>query len=242
MSDPVIHSESWTGPIPTQAPTQEAFLSQPWIPPGVQQDRWPRPAAPKSPETRRWARLVGATILSPLLLLGSWQFAHFASPDALWSDHRGWLILWGLGLIGIAVREIRAGIPNDATIRSRVLAVTISATCAFAGWYPYTVLTAHSSAVASPTERTFEVQQKDCSNCSVYYVHQRADGSTIEGKSIGPALPYWPVCTDAQRLDGDYGLVWIRETGRSPPPVHEIAWPIRREECFSKRPLATLAP
>jgi hypothetical protein len=240
MDDPVIHSESWTGPIPAQEPAQEAFLGQPWTPTAAEQQRWCRPSAPSSPATRSWGHLLGAVFLLPLLLLGSWQFAHSASPDALWSDRREWLILWGMGIIGIAIREVRAGIPDDPTIRSRVLAVTISATCAFAGWYPYALLTAHSGAMPSIRERTYEVPQTDCTRCATYYVYQRADGSTIEGKSVGPALPYWPVCTEAQRLEGDYGFVWIRVTDRSPPPAHEIAWPIRREECFSKRPLATL--
>jgi len=53
-------------------------------------------------------------------------------------------------------------------------------------------------------------------------------------------LAYWPVCTEVQRLQGDYGFVWIRVVDRSRPPVHEIAWPIRREDCFSNKPLATL--
>jgi hypothetical protein len=57
---------------------------------------------------------------------------------------------------------------------------------------------------------------------------------------IGAPLAYWPVCTEVQRLQGDYGFVWIRVVDRSPPPVHEIAWPIRREDCFSNKPLATL--
>jgi hypothetical protein len=241
MTDPVIHSKSWTGPIQTDVPTQQtiAFVGKPWVPTDAERAKWAEPVTPMAQQVRRWAKLVGLVFLSPLLLLVSWWFAHAASPDELWSDRREWLFLWGLALVGVFARELHAWEPVNAGRRSGFLALVLSSTLAFSIWYPYAVLTARDAAIASQPERTYELYYSWGRNCG-YYVHQRADGTTIEGTWVGDPVPYGSTCTLVQRLEGDHGFSWIRVLDRSPPPAHELIWPIRREDCFSNKPLAVI--
>jgi len=102
---------------------------------------------------------------------------------------------------------------------------------------------AHANATASTPERTLEIgeYQKSVSSrrSRLVFLHQRADGRLMEGGRRKP-LPYAPNCALAQRLTGQYGFAWVKVIERSPPPEHQIAWPIRREDCFSNKPIATL--
>lgn len=242
MPDPIIHSSSWTGPVEDgRQRLADVGIDPSWIPRDAEGLNWAKPAVSTTPEQRQWARLLGYLFLSPLLLLAAWFFAHAASRDTLWTDHRGWLILWTIGIATFVLSEFRAGKPADPTVRSRLLALALSATCAFACWYSYVAVTSHSDAIATRPERAFELYYPGHSRrSSGYYLHQRADGSTIEGKSFGKPIPYGRTCTLVQRLNGEFGFSWIRVLQRTPPPEHEIAWPIRREDCFSDKPIASL--
>jgi hypothetical protein len=237
MPDPIIHSSSWTGPLNESLRTPKARLRTPWEPSGARLGEWTKPW---SPAERRWIRLVVLVFLSPVLLFVAWELVHAATGDTLWIGHCEWLILWSLAVVAIGILECRAGRPASPNLRSSFLCLALAATFAFACWYSYATLMSHSDAITSKKERTYEVSQTDCSKCTPYYVHQRADGTTVEGQSIGPPLPYWPSCVEVQRLTGDYGFEWIRVVDRSPPAEHEVRWPIRREDCFSTKPLASL--
>ena len=232
MSDPIIHSSSWTGPIETREPLSCAGINSESLGLG-------EPALPLSPGVRQWAVLVAAVLFSPLLLLGAFYFVHAATPDELWSDRREWLIYWGIGVLALVVRELYAGKPANPGPRSAFLALVLMSTMTFAIWYSHLVFAAHADAISSPPERTFELHRTCGRDCG-YYFHQRSDGSTVEGVRGDNPLPYGNVCTVVQRLDGDYGLTWIRVVDRSPPPSHEIAWPVRRDDCFSEKPLSSL--
>jgi hypothetical protein len=43
-----------------------------------------------------------------------------------------------------------------------------------------------------------------------------------------------------QRLDGDHNFRWVRVLERSQGDGSNIAWPIRREDCFGNRPVSSL--
>jgi hypothetical protein len=233
MPDPIIHSSSWTGPIETPDP--------PSIDLGPESLGLGEPAAPLSPAVRQWAVLVAAVFFSPLLLLGAFYFVHAATHDELWSDRREWLIYWGIAVFAVFAREMYVGKPANPGARSAFLALVLMSTVTFAVWYSHLVVAAHADAIATPPERAFELHRSCGRNCG-YYFHQRADGSTVEGVRGENSLPYGNACTIVQRMDGDYGLTWIRVVDRSPSPEHEIAWPIRREDCFSDKPLSSLRP
>ena len=243
MPDPTIHSSSWTGPLDdARQPTPGRGAGAPWTPTKVNRARWSKAAAPPTATQRQWARLLICLFLSPLLLLAAWFFVQAASSDILWTDRREWLIFWGLAVAAVFAREVYAGRPVDPLPRSRLLTLVLSATAAFALWYCYAAVTSHSGAMPTIAERTFELYQspRRHQGQAGYFVHQRANGTTVEGKWVGKAVPYGSTCALVQRLTGDYGFSWIRVLERTPPPEHEIAWPIRREDCFSSKPLASL--
>lgn len=64
-----------------------------------------------SPEERRLigrrAKLSLLLLLSPLLLFGARLFAGAATADTLAVDHAAWLAIWGMGVFGLAVLQLR---------------------------------------------------------------------------------------------------------------------------------------
>lgn len=196
----------------------------------------PKPQ-PLTGSQKQWLRLIGAACFSLLFLWGANLFVHGAVKDAFWADNASWLIWWGGGVIIVIARELIAGVPSRPLLRSIVPALVIVATAGFSLWYAVAALSAHARASASRPERTFELTLGCGKNC-IYQVHQRPDGTTIEGIDVGGPVEEAYSCTIAQRLDGDRGFSWIRVIERSPPPPSEIAWPIRRQLCFSNIPLA----
>src|SRR5207249_4874051 len=120
-----------------------------------------------------------------------------------------------------------------------VLALVLIQTGAAAVLYDYAAIASRRRVLPMAPERTYEIVRHR-SRLPDYVVHQRVDGSTIEGENIGTAVPYGTTCAEVQRLQGEYGFAWVKVVGKSPPPEHEIAWPIRREDCFSNKPLSSL--
>lgn len=234
MPEP-IHSSSWTGPIDVPPDDTGALVDQAWAMAAAK-----RQANAVDPETKRRIRLGLALLLSPLLLFVSSLLAELAIPDAFLVERREWLVLWGVAMAAFAILDLRLFAWSGSDWSSRITVMALSATLGVAVFYDYAVITAHGAAVPSITERTFELTVRNEIGDGVHLVHLRRDGSTVEGEGVGPVPAYQTTCTDVQRLYGDYGFVWIRVIDRSPPPAHEIAWPIRAEDCFSDRPVASL--
>jgi hypothetical protein len=199
--------------------------------------------APLPPEERRLisrtARLSLLLLVSPLLLIGARLFAAAATADILAADHGAWLAIWGIGVFGLAILQLKKLFKRAPAWTNFVLALVLAQTVAVAVLYDYAAITSRRSAVPGTPERTYEIVRHR-NRLPDYVVHQRADGSTVEGEDIGAAVPYGTACVEVQRLQGHYGFAWVKVVGRSPPPEHEVAWPIRREDCFSDKPLATL--
>jgi len=136
------------------------------------------------------------------------------------------------------VSQIRSKTAPNNELRRVILVSLIVAMIASSFAYGYGAFNSYREAVPSTRERTFEILVRK--SRSQYFVHQRADGGTVEGISYGPPLAYGSACALVERLNGDFGFSWVRVLDRSPPPEHEVIWPIRREDCFSDKPLATL--
>ena len=244
MDDPSINSSRWTGspaeqvlPGSYRAPTHAiggSMWSTEW---GRTRDHGFEPPMRFTNAQKMWVRLIGVACLSPLLLLAANYFVHAAVSDAFWMDNRWWLLGWSIMMIPILAIEFLAGVPSRPLLRSIVPVATIVANLGFALWYAVTALASHADAVASKPERTFELGRSCGKYCS-YTVHQRADGTTIEGEFVGEPVSSGYTCAIAQRLDGRLGFSWIRVIERSPPPPSEIPWPIRREVCFSAKPIS----
>lgn len=237
MSDP-IHSSSWTGDAgePTNAAGAISATSD-----FERRILRPEQQLDDSPELRQLRRTAALLVVSPLALWIAYWFAHSVIPDAFANDYSGPLALWTYLAIGVGVWQFQSGRGRALRARRAALAAGLGATLGGAVLYGYAASTSYARALPSARERTFEIYR--CSGrCRFggYFVHQRADGSTVEGEYAGRPLAYGTSCALVQRYDGEYGFSWVRVLDRSPPPEHEVIWPIRREDCFSAKPLASL--
>jgi hypothetical protein len=242
MTDPVIHSSAWTGPPALDSSHHGAFthrLGQASV--TSDYERLVARRQPNPPLHPSLLLLGKALLLSPVFLWLGAVYAQFAVSDPLIVARFDWFIYWALGIAGGFV--FLSKFPRGSSSRwvPTIVVAMVSASYALAIFYPYAAVSAHSTAIAATRERTFEVRRPPrCRGCSWRYVHQRADGSTVEGEDIGVAVPYGKTCTEVQRLEGDHGFAWVRVLERSPPPAHEVDWPIRREDCFSDKPVSSL--
>lgn len=241
MSDP-IHSSSWTGPLDERTSARGAFTYGPGET-AVTSDyarilRAQRQAPVFPPGLVRVFRLGGLLVLSPLLLLAAWLLLHSLVRDAFVEDNRAWLVAWGCSVIALGLLSFKWRSTAALFIPKLALTLALAATAAFSGAYVYLGLVSYGHATPSPPERTFELYKR-CGRRCVTTVHQRVDGSTVEGVRYGPPVPYAPVCARVQRLDGNRGFRWIRVLERS-QPFGQVAWPIRREACFGTQPVSSL--
>jgi hypothetical protein len=235
MSDP-IHSSNWTG----GEPTYSAGTSS--VPSDYERIlRAQRELETTPPELHRLQRRAALLLLSPLALWVSYWITHAVIRDAFGQDCSGALALSTLVAILAASLQSTSRSRNLIGLKRAALSVALGTSVGGACLYSYAAITSYAQAIPSIAERTFEIYRCH-GRCRFggYFVHQRADGTTVEGEYVGRPLAYGTTCTTVQRLRGDYGFSWVRVLERSPPPAHEIAWPIRREDCFSDKPVATL--
>jgi hypothetical protein len=200
-----------------------------------------RRGAAVTPELQRLMRIAGLLLLSPAALWIARAFVHSAIQDRFGQGYDGPLALWTLLVALIACWQLSARPANLMGVRQVALLLLAVVTIAGAAAYGYGALTSHANAVASAPERTFAIYRCH-GRCRMggYFVHQRADGTTLEGEHVGAPLAYGITCTEVQRLTGAYGFTWVRVLGRSRPPEHQVMWPIRRQDCFSNQPLDSL--
>lgn len=244
MTEP-IHSSDWTGPIDDATGLQRGAFTHRYGDPAVSTDyqrllRVRQTAAAIPVEVRGVIRL-GALLffLSPVILLTAWFFLHSAVRDAFLNDNRAGLVTWGVIVMALALTQLIARSVRAILIRKAFLTLLLVSTVAFSVAYVRLGLESHARASASIPERTYELL-KGCGRHCSHYVHQRADGSTVEGVWIGAPVPYGTVCARVQRLDGDYGFSWLRVLERSSGSGSEILWPIRRGDCFGNKPVSSL--
>lgn len=186
----------------------------------------------------RWAWLV--IFAAPAVLAMTWWFMRASTRDALVWNNAHWLV----GAGAVSVFGAIAQLPTKSTqllwLRKLVLAASMIGCTGLGFWYAKAGIEAHRHALVSKPERTFEYYICNRRCRSGYYLHQRQDGSTVEGVAMGSVPPYHSRCAEVQRLDGALDFTWVRVLDRSPAPDREVDWPIRAEDCFSSKPLATL--
>ncbi len=236
MADP-IHSSSWTGDIPE--PTYVAGQSS--VTTDYQRLLRIRQAVAALPQEmiRLW-RLSGLLLLSPLALVAAYWVTQSTIPAASAQDFSGPLCVWGLAAILLAASQLRSRSLKFLALREGGIAVAVLATVACAIFYVYAASMSYRGALPSATERTFEIFRchGSCKYHRGYFIHQRADGTTVEGEYAGPALPYGR-CALVQRLAGEHGFTWVRVLERS-QAGEQLNWPIRREDCFGNKPVSSL--
>lgn len=191
-------------------------------------------------EVRRVIGLAALLLFSPLMLFLAWLLLGAITPDSLGQDNRHWLILWGSVVAALAATQITWRSARAILLRKTLLGLALVATGGASVAYVYLGLTSHSGATASAPERTFEWQVNCGKHCTTI-IHQRADGSTLEGNHVGAPVQEARSCALAQRLNGTHGFSWVRVLDRSRAPGNgQLAWPISGEECFSNEPLSSL--
>ena len=232
MEEPVIHSSAWTGPWDSGRRTVTADAT--WAKAREELYRLP-------PEVRKflqmtWLVLIGTEATLWLISL----VTRSAIQEQTISNSPDWLIGAGAFAAVATIGQLGAKTARFLWLRKAILFVAAVGGIGAAIWYSTTMLVARRYAVASAPERTFEYYVCRGRNCSGgYFLHQRRDGSTVEGEAVGALPPFHNTCAEVQRLDGDRGFSWVRVNDRS-PPAREIQWPIRAEDCFSNKPLASL--
>jgi hypothetical protein len=241
----VTDSSKWTGPLDEGVGRWRGAFTHRSGEPAFTNDyarfqEARRIAAQIPPAVRRVMGLATLLLLSPLMLLVAWLALAAITPDTLGQDNRHWLILWGSAVAALAATQITWPYARAIFIRKAILGLALVATAGASVAYVYLGLTSHAGATASAPERAFEWQHS-CGRHCTRTLHQRADGSTLEGIHVGAPAQEARSCALTQRLDGPYGFSWVRVLDRSRTPRRgQLAWPISREECFSDEPLSSL--
>jgi hypothetical protein len=179
-------------------------------------------------------------LLSPITLALGYWVTRFAIRDPFGQDFIGPLCLWGSLAVLTGFWQLGSKSQQLLPLRQLALAAALVATLGVASLYPYAAITAYAQATPSARERTFEIYRCHgrCRYTGGYFVHQRADGTTVEGEYVGPPLAYGR-CALVQRFSGNYGFSWVRVLERS-QAGEQLNWPIRREDCFGTKPVSSL--
>lgn len=195
------------------------------------------------PELTGVVMLALLLIVSPLVLWTAWGLMRALTGDFLVRDNGVYLSGWGGAMVALSIWQIRSRSLRWIPLRKAALVAGIIGTFGLGGAYVYGGVRAHDAAIATAPERTYQLCRSRgrspfrMTTCH----HQRADGSTLEGRRAVVPVAYGSVCALAQRLDGPNGFSWVRVLERSRAPDRgQLTWPIRREQCFSTTPLSKL--
>ena len=243
MSDE-IHSSSWTGPPPPPEPEWKRRLLFHGVPTIEELRVMKREArdryAALPPQVQRVRRLAGWLLLSPAVLLVGYWVANAVIPDQAAHNLFGAVTLWGLLAFFTAFWQLKSESRSLVLLRQVVIGALLIAMIVGGPLYAYGAIASHAQARPLRRERTFEIYRcgRSC-HFGGYFLHQRLDGETIEGEYAGPPVPYGS-CATVQVLVGNYGFSWVRVLERMESRGHDLSWPVRREDCFSAKPLSSL--
>jgi len=196
------------------------------------------------PELRGVLRLAVALFLSPLLLVAAWFGGEWGVQGMVISDPSGFLLLWGWSIAAFSFWQLISRSLHLILVRTFLLGLLIVATIGIAIGYVVVAQRAYAAAAVGDTQRVFRYvagSKKTMFGRSAIFRHQRADGTDLEGASKWPHLEHGQ-CITAEPVKGPYGFRWLRVIEQVPPQrAGQLSWPVRREDCFSDKPLADLA-
>lgn len=245
MSDP-ISSKSWTGDTEAKL-AERRFLGQTqglggpvYVSDRIAEAE--RGAIEFPSELRSLLRLAWFALLSPLFLFCAWLAVQMTTHEVIVQDNSTYLLAWSFAVAALAVAQMVFRSTLLIGPRKAVMIITITATLVASVGYVVFASRSKANALGSRPERTFELDRSIESRFfpRTEVTHQLADGTLLEGGYLSPVSSAH-VCTLAQRLTGDYHFTWVRVLDRSRSRQRgELAWPIRREECFSDLPLQLL--
>lgn len=242
-----ISSSDWTGPT-DKTVRRGAFTHRIGDFGGTADYAWlnskePFTMAPP-PELRGVLRLAAILLLSPLLLAAARIAGELGVRGTVISDASGYLLLWSCLIVGIALWQVVSRSLRAISLRILFLASFLVATVGIAIGYVIIAQRAYLGATAGESQRVLQYHagsKRTLFGRSAIYRHQRADGTDLEGVSKRAPMPYGR-CITVQTIKGEYGFEWLRLVEQMPPSrPGQLGWPVRREDCFSDKPLSTLA-
>ncbi|MCL6699551.1 hypothetical protein LZ496_12245 [Sphingomonas sp. NSE70-1] len=195
-------------------------------------------------ELRGVVKNAGFLIVSPLMLVVAWFASEVGAPGEVASDPSAVLLFWGILVAGIGFWQFVARSRQFVAGRAFMLAFLLVATAAISLGYVYAARDSMSGASVGKAERVIPYvagsKRTMFRRHKPVFRHQRADGGDLEGESRVPPLEHGP-CVTAQLIEGRHGFRWLRIVEQMPPRgAGQLDWPVRRADCFSDKPLASL--
>ena len=185
-------------------------------------------------EVTRARILAGLLFLSPVALWLSYWALGAATAGLTVQDNGHILIVAGLMAIGLSILLFRISSLTLIRVRKALAVLGIVAIVALSVAYLYFGAKAYAGAQSFPRERAFLVGNKDLINFEL------ADGSRLIGGERGRPRASG-TCVTVVVLKGEHDFSWVRIVEAVPRQRHSLFWPIRREDCFSEKPLASFA-
>ena len=239
VSDP-IDSAGWTGPpesmsAPGRAQVFTHGVGQHQVASDYQRLAAAQAEFERIPAEVTRARIFAAILfLSPIMLwLSHWALAA-ATAGLTVQDNSYVLILAGVIAVGLAVLLFKFSSLTLVRLRKAVAILGIVAILGLSGAYAYVGGKAYAGAKTSSPARAFVAGNKDRVNFEL------EDGSLLIGGGRGQPRASGN-CVSVVVLTGEYGFSWVRVVEAVPRQRHQLFWPIRREDCFSDKPLASFA-
>ena len=202
MSDP-IHSSSWTGDTnyPTYRRGQTSVSHQ------YQQILRAQQEFDASPQVRALRRMAAWLLVSPLALWTAYYVVRIIIPDPFTGDQRGPLVAWTCIAMLLAAWQFRSTSRKCLELRRMALAAALVATVGASFLYGYLATTSYADARPLARERAFEFYR--CNHrCRFggYYLHQRADGTTVKASDLDRPCPTAPPARSCSAILGTMGL------------------------------------
>jgi hypothetical protein len=239
MDEPVIHSESWTGP--PQPPTPDWYWR---IFPRAMTKLEVRAARA---DARKMAGSRTTGIVASLAWLVGGGLLHFSTRLS------GWMIpaipidvppIWLLSFTSIfgVVLFIRAASRDLSPMVIRTSSLFGAILFVFALLLPTLTIYSYVHSEGGPKRRMQFVSSNQGDAEGAIFAF--GDGSSVE-------TPYFwrsqlnihrtGECFSVRQYKGPFGFSWIKVLETTPRPVNsELWWQIRREDCFSNKPLSSL--
>lgn len=238
MDEPVIHSESWTGP--PEGPRPDWYWRV-----------FPRAMTKEEVRTaqanaRNMSRPRANGIVGSLAWLVAGGLLHFSSRLSVWMipaipiDVPPVWLLSITSIVGV-ILLIRTGSRDlsSMTIRVSWLAATVLFTLALL--LPPLTLYSYAHADQGPKRRMQFVSPNTNSEGAVFAFQ---DGASVETPYYWRSQWHYQrngECFVVRQYKGPFGFSWIKVLETTPQPTNsELWWTVRREDCFSNKPLSSL--
>jgi len=236
MDEPLIHSESWTGP--PEVPNPDSYLPRIY------------PRVPTKEEIRAAQRKMTRPLAFGILASGAWMTGGvilMKTAEILYAVMPAIPVdvppIWAFGYASIPgflvlMWALRHELPPFAVRLSSIIGALLYALALI---LPPLTFYSYLHAEVGPRHRMQLMRQNDVVDGAVFALD---DGSSVEAQFYWRSHRYINrngECFSVRKLTGPFGFSWMKVLETPPPPRNsELWWAIKREDCFSNKPLSTL--